>query len=86
MDDDKWEEIREAHRIIEQTMREYLRSLNTAKELIDSSLDVMERSRKLLSEHLKLRELAHVADVQVAKAAESLTIDVWQSDGTSMKS
>ena len=80
MDGNKWAEIREENRTIMENLQQYLATLKTARELADASHEQVERSRELLEQYRRMRELSHAADVQIAKASECLMVDVVRSE------
>jgi cell division protein ZapA (FtsZ GTPase activity inhibitor) len=80
MDGNKWAEIREENRAIMENVQQYLATLNTARELLDSSQEQMERTRLLLDHYRRMRQLSHAAEVQIAKASECLMVDVVRSE------
>jgi hypothetical protein len=82
MDGNKWAEIREENRAIMESLQQYLATLKTARDLVDASHEQIERSRELLDQYRRMRQLSHAADVQIAKASECLMVDVVRSEAT----
>jgi hypothetical protein len=80
MDGNKWAEIREENRAIMENLQQYLATLNTAREIVDSSHEQIGQSRALLNQYRRMRQLSHAADVQIAKASESLMVDVVRNE------
>ncbi len=80
MDGNKWAEIREENRAIMENLQQYLATLKTARELVDSSHEQVEQSKELLDQYRRMRQLSHAADVQIAKASECLMVDLVRSE------
>ena len=71
MNQDKWIEIREAHKIITDVMNEYRAAIDTSHGLLDS-LDLAESRKELMLIYVQMRKLAHYANVQIARSGERL--------------
>jgi hypothetical protein len=65
-----------------ESLQQYLATLKTARDLVDASHEQIERSRELLDQYRRMRQLSHAADVQIAKASECLMVDVVRSEAT----
>ena len=70
---DRWEAVVEEHSAVAETIREYVVTLDAAPQLLKSKMDETERLNSLLAHCLKMRQLGHQADVNIAKLGEHTT-------------
>ncbi|HEY2447098.1 MAG TPA: hypothetical protein VGI20_15295 [Rhizomicrobium sp.] len=76
--EDYWEDIVEEHYAIADTIREYTSTLDAAQQVLSSQLERSERTAKLLAHYLKMRELGHQADINIARLGERLTLTMHE--------
>ncbi|HTQ26426.1 MAG TPA: hypothetical protein VMI09_17185 [Candidatus Binataceae bacterium] len=77
--EDHWQDIVEEHYAIADTIREYVSTLDAAQQTLRSQLEKSERTAALLAHYLKMRELGHKADVNIAKLGERLTLTMHEA-------
>lgn len=71
----KWDDVTEEHQAIADSVRDFIATLDAARQLARSTLAESERIAALLTHYAKMRELAHRADIYISRAAECLTIE-----------